>query len=396
MEPNREPPDLLHDWKREIERRELQLRNAKRYYPDLPEGAAKAILGFVHSREREVSPARIVTYLRVLTEAAGRIGEDFLHPNKDTPGVVKERYRRNKGWTLATAGSCLAKFWQWHFARQDATVPPYLKVKVSKRELVGHKGPETVLTPEEVSRMADYAQNYRDAALIWTLYEGGLRIGEATTLRIGDVEHIDNGLMLHLREGKTGPRTVPLFSGAVPALLAWLRSHPRKDERTAPLFCGIDRSEQIGQPLTYNAFVKGIKKTAKRAGITKPINPHNFRHSRATEMARNPRISTSVLEGFFGWQHGSPMAATYVHLSGKDVEQSIRAAYGLAEEAKPAPTMPKPKVCLRCKTASPSEAIYCSLCAAPLDPAAVVEQGSRIAELERQVQLMRNASNTSR
>ncbi len=274
--------------------------------------AAAAILEFAEARRSAVSPLRSLAYLDKLRVAAVQLGGEFLAPTRETPARFLRAYRDAEVWTQITIRSVLYSFWRWRFGRKDQEFPSWLRIPISKRN-VNHKDHADVLTPEEIAQLADHAVNLRDKALIWVLYETGGRIGEVLTLRIGDVERTDYGaIRLYFPTGKTGRRTVPLFEAAVPNLLLWLKNHPRRDDKNAPLWCSVQQA--VGEPIGYRMVVKVLRKAADRAGISKPINPHNFRHSRATAVAQNPQVSTSVLEKFFGWQPGSPMAKTYVHL----------------------------------------------------------------------------------
>jgi integrase/recombinase XerD len=332
----------------------------------LPTEATRAILAFADSRRSAVSPLRRLAYLGKLRSAAKKLGPDFLDPTRETPGKFLRAYRDAETWTQLTMRSVLFSFWKWRFAQNDQELPSWLRIPISKRN-VNQRDHADVLDAAEVTRLADHTMNLRDRALIWTLYESGARIGELLALRVGDVELTDYGaLRLYLPAGKTGRRTVPLFSAAVPNLLLWLKNHPHRDEKTAALWCGLQQGERSGEPIGYRFVVKLLSTTARRAGVSKPANPHNFRHSRATEIAQDPQVSTSVLEKFFGWQPGSPMAKTYVHLSGKDVEDALARAHGIEIGRSPATRQKRAAVCARCSAQNEPEARFCLQCGGPL------------------------------
>ena len=50
-----------------------------------------------------------------------------------------------------------------------------------------------MLSREEVARIADQAQNFRDKVWIWTLFNSGCRPGEIYQLRVGGVVVHDDG-----------------------------------------------------------------------------------------------------------------------------------------------------------------------------------------------------------
>ncbi len=261
----------------------------------------------------------MVPYLWNLHGAAKKLGPDLLEPNRDPPTKFLRLYRDKEVWTQITVRSVLYSFWKWRFDRKGKDFPRWLKISVPARG-ARRSDRNDVLTPEEVARIAEHAINLRDQALVWVLYESGGRIGEVLAPRIGDVERTEYGAVrLYFPTGKTGRRTVPLFELAVPNLLLWLKNHARADDRNAPLWVSVEQANPSGTGIGYRYVVMLLERSATRAGVKNPANPHSFRHSRATAVAQNPRVSTSVLEKFFGWQPGSPMAKTYVHLSGKEV-----------------------------------------------------------------------------
>lgn len=246
--------------------------------------------------------------------------------------------------------------------------------------------PEEMLTPEEIAAMVDASNTLRDKALIACLYEGGFRVAELGTAQLKDVSFDDAGAVVIVR-GKTGIRRVRLIS-SVPHLSAWLAAHPRRDDRKAPLWLDT----QHGGILQYDALRMQLQKIAKRAGIQKKVNPHNFRHSRASFLAS--RLTESQLEQYLGWQHGSTMPRTYVHMSGRDIDQSLREMHGLPTEAKKdGPTV---RLCPICKSINQVKAVVCQNCKRPLDMAAedYISLEDRFAALQHEHERLRQEHET--
>ena len=73
-----------------------------------------------------------------------------------------------------------------------------------------------------------------------------------------------------------------------------------------------------------------MRKIAKRTGIEKNVNPHNFRHSRATDLAN--WMTEAQMDKFFGWILGRKMASVYIHLSGRDIDKVVLRIYGKIKE----------------------------------------------------------------
>ena len=107
-----------------------------------------------------------------------------------------------------------------------------------------------------------------------------------------------------------------------------------------------------------------------RVKLNKPVNPHHFRHSRATELAK--KITEAQLCNYMGWIVGSREAATYVHLSGRDTDKAILKLHGLAEEETEKETF-TPIKCPRCNIKNDPAAKFCNSCSLGLDEKTMME-----------------------
>jgi hypothetical protein len=196
----------------------------------------------------------------------------------------------------------------------------------------------------------------------------GLRLGDVV-LHEGYIE------LLPHREKGSDDRPAPVYEDAVPALLAWLDSHPRKGEREAPLWVGIHGSGQ-GRPISFRSMYNITVHAARRAKLDKPAYPYAFRHAGITELAKDPRISTAVLAAAAGWVPGSRRAQTYVHLANKDVTAALNLKYGIEPDAaaNALPAAHPPRKCRRCRTVNRPNASFCATCGGPLDLTALHER----------------------
>ncbi|MFW5903051.1 MAG: tyrosine-type recombinase/integrase [archaeon] len=239
------------------------------------------------------------------------------------------------------------------------------------------KIPEKMLTESDVKELIKHASNPRDRALISLLWETGARIGELIDLTIGDFEDRERGLKIVI-SGKTGPRRLPLVS-SVPDIRNWLNSHPRKNENDAPVWVNIG-TRNNGEKAEYRALLKALNKTADKAGIDKPVNPHQFRHSRATFLAN--RFTESQMCEWFGWVQGSDQPARYVHLSGRDIDEAYDKIHGLKqEEEKEDKAELSPIECPRCEEQNSPDAKFCQRCGQALS----IEAAQEIEKKEEKV-----------
>ena len=99
-----------------------------------------------------------------------------------------------------------------------------------------------------------------------------------------------------LVDGKTGQRRIRLVNLAAD-LLDWLNHNPFNGDPDSPVWVNIERNKD--HQMSYRYINKVLKDTARRAGVKKPVNPHNFRHSRATYMAQF--LTEAQLKEYFGW-----------------------------------------------------------------------------------------------
>ena len=348
----------------------------------LPEAERKAILQYVHERRGAIGELRTRTYLAWLPVAASRLGRSFLAPDRATPAAFRQAFATYARSTKETIAACLGTFWRWKFEQSGDEVPTWLRIKLEAWKPTN--GASDMLSREEVSQIAESARNFRDRAWVWTLFNSGCRPGEIYRLRVGDVVPHDEGYIeLHVqREKGSAPEPAPVYEDAVPALLAWLNAHPSKDDPGAPLWVELGGSSPA-RAATYRAMYKALENAARRAKIDKPTTPYALRRSRLTMLAKDPAISTSILEKIAGWVPGSRVAQHYVHLSGKDVINALGARYGVAPKAgqERESTPRTPLKCGRCRAVNPAGATYCMTCGGPLSFPAVKEiEAARAAE----------------
>ncbi|KXB03092.1 hypothetical protein AKJ45_02560 [candidate division MSBL1 archaeon SCGC-AAA261F19] len=176
-------------------------------------------------------------------------------------------------------------------------------------------------------------------------------------LMIGDLEDHKHGKKVVIK-GKTGARRIPLIS-SVPHLQAWINNHPRGGDKDAPLWVNIG-TRNVGEKMQYRAMTKALRQIGGRAGVDKPLNPHHFRHSRATYLAS--RFTEAQMCEWFGWVQGSDMPAKYVHLSGRDIDADYARLHGIEDGERPEKTKLAPVNCPRCGGMNDPKAKFCNRC----------------------------------
>ena len=250
-------------------------------------------------------------------------------------------------------------FWRHAFGQDEFYPEPvrWLRTTLRRKDKLM---PEGILTEEDVAQLLNAANNVRDKAIIATLFDSGVRIGELLSMKRKDVDLEGNPAHIVVN-GKTGPRRIPvLFS--VPYLATYLNE--QKMRKPDEYLWNVAGSwSGLTQRADYSALRMMLQRVAKRAKIDKKVNPHRFRHARATDYAS--RLSDQQLKSLFGWVGGSKMAETYVHLSGRDVDSAVLQANGYKPVEVQAPKL-KVTICPRCHLANGPDAQYCTRCGSPL------------------------------
>lgn len=307
--------------------------------------------------------ARVVKCMYCLRFLADWLGKDFAIATKDDLiSLVSQIDSRDYSeYTKYDFKIVLKMFYKW-LKGNDEEVPIEIKWLKPRMKNYKHKLPEELLTVEEVEKLAAATTNSRDRALVLILYESGCRIGELLYLKIKNVQFDNYGAVL-LVNGKTGYRRVRIIA-TCQALSQWLQEHPDKDNPNAPLWpARLSRYQAV--PCSYPSILAMFDRARQASGVKKRIYPHLFRHSRATALAS--KLTEAQMKEYFGWVQGSGMAATYVHLSGRDVDSTLLQLYSLKEKPAEKETKLDVKLCQRCKERNSPVQSFCGKCGTPLD-----------------------------
>lgn len=133
----------------------------------------------------------------------------------------------------------------------------------------------------------------RNKAILETLYSCGLRVSEVVNLKLSQL-YLDVGFIRVIGKGNK-ERLVPIGSSAIKYILLYkdnIRVHqPIQKGEEDILFLN-----RRGKRLTRVMIFIIIKDLVKKAGITKTISPHTFRHSFATHLVEGGADLRAVQE----------------------------------------------------------------------------------------------------
>lgn len=366
--------------KRDIHHRTRQMEtalNRLKNNQEVSEQNKKLILSF---REACIAQGlctdRVLFYMEKLRIMTYYLKKDYDKATKsDIMNVILTVEKRNispstkQGYRVT-----LKKFYKWlNGGEIYPEAVSWIKTNIKRSSKIL---PNNLITMGEVMKMIDNAKYFRDKAIIMTLYESGFRIGELLNMKMGDLEYTPHGVKVNVM-GKTGSRRVLLIS-SMPYICNWVSNHPDKNNPDAYVWTTLRFDKKKGKELNYPAVARMLEIIADRCGITKKVNPHSFRHARATAMAS--KMTECQMNAYFGWVQGSGMPATYVHLSGRDMDNTILAMHGLAKEEEIKKEF-NTKLCPRCELVNPNNIDICRRCGMILDEKKAMEEENKEKEV---------------
>lgn len=198
----------------------------------------------------------------------------------------------------------------------DSSVHPPVHI-----DTITHRGKEVCLVIFSFSKVlyhrckkihGHYSQTHKRylkyKTLLMLIYSCGLRIGETFALKPVDIS--EEGL-IDIRGGKgQKDRRIPLST----RVLKKLRQYYKSYKPSGYLF-----KVQSGGQYSNRSAAKVLKRTVKKAGISKKVTLHTLRYSYAIYVT-NQDLKMQYIHEVLG--HKSPKTKmNYTHLSGKDIRK---------------------------------------------------------------------------
>lgn len=192
-----------------------------------------------------------------------------------------------------------------------------LKLKLSKSK-------PKVLTKEDVTILMSSCKNYRDKFLLNLLYETGMRIGEALSLWIEDVDISNNMIEIKDRENlennaeiKTvsSPRKIDVSQNIVDMFMEYINIYHTEEVETNHIFIKISGKRQY-KAMEYVDVDNLFRTLRNKTNIY--VTAHMFRHTSLT-ILRMSGWKPELLRIRAGHKNIYTTLNTYVHPSEEEI-----------------------------------------------------------------------------
>jgi site-specific recombinase XerD len=356
----------------------------ERIHQDLDEPDKSDVLKFVEiMQEKDQSILTITRCISIVIQIRKQIDKPLSKVTKEDIKIVFQWMdtKKYKVETVEKYRAVIKKFYKMVYGNNEyyPDCVKWFSVKVGKDKHSQERGLDIAeyLEEEEIPIMIENTTTLQKKAFLACLYESGSRPEEFLRLSNLDFKIDTNGAILMLR-GKTGERRIRIVSFAK-LLQQWLDVHPLKHQKQFPLWIS-QATNYNNQPLGLRGAQLIIEEALAKAKLDKHKRLYLLRHSRATHLCK--WLTEAQMCVFFGWQQGTKVVRRYIHLSGKDLDNTL---LSISEEGKQVTKqheyLLKTRKCNRCtETLSPSQQ-FCGRCGLTTT---LAEQYTKELDLERE------------
>ena len=184
-----------------------------------------------------------------------------------------------------------------------------IDVPINKRQLPLYKGKRRlpkILSYEELNVFFNACENYKYKTIFMMIYGSGLRISEATNIRVEDID--SKNMRIFVRNGKGERERYTVLPKASLEMLreCYRRYKPNHQE-------GYMFLNRKGNPLKVERLRVFFRRYRRKAGISEDFIVHSLRHSFATRLVEEgvPLVQVKELLG-----HSCIRSTmTYVHVA---------------------------------------------------------------------------------
>ena len=243
-------------------------------------GIPEIVKIYIASRSVEnLSKNTLTHYYGILSHFFDGVKKPFtaITPNDIRFYLFNYKDQHNvKDSTLESIRVVLNGFFKWLYEEEYITKNPVRRISPIKFQYEERQP----LNEIELERIRANCKTLRQKAMVDFFFSTGCRVSEASNLLIDDVNFQMKEIAI--RHGKGDKfRISYLNAESIVSLKEYLLS---RTDNNPYLFVSYDRPHS---QLKKKSFENEIINIAKRAGITKKVTPHTFRHTAATFALRH-------------------------------------------------------------------------------------------------------------
>jgi len=120
------------------------------------------------------------------------------------------------------------------------------------------------LSDDEVDRLTNACDTFREKFVVWTLLDTGLRLSELADLKKDNIQWQEKRLVIYGKGGPYGKKTKRRIIPMTERVRRLFKYHFAENNHTG---------------ITKRTVERIVKKVADKAGISKPVSPHVLRHT---------------------------------------------------------------------------------------------------------------------
>ena len=221
-------------------------------------------------------------YLMYVKEALRNINKK---PEEITPRDLIGHLAQKKENGCSNATLALVHAAMRYFFKEYLKMNIVEEVKTPKKA----KSLPKVLTKEEIKALFQTTKFGRNRLILKFLYGSGCRVSEVVKLKVNDINLKERTAIIRSGKGNTD-RMIILSKEWIKEIKKYLK---KKKIQSEYVF-----SKKNGKKISTDTIQRIVRESAKKAGITKKVTPHNLRHSYAThllEAGTNIRYIQSLL-----------------------------------------------------------------------------------------------------
>jgi len=154
---------------------------------------------------------------------------------------------------------------------------------------------------DEVDRLTNACDTFREKFVVWTLLDTGLRLSEFADLKKDNIQWQERRLVIYGKGGPYGKKSKRKIIPMTDRVRRLMEYHFAENNDTG-----------IGK----RTVARIVKKVADKAGTLKPVSPHVLRHTFAVNCIKKG-ISTRALQTLLGHDRLTT-TEIYLNLSPED------------------------------------------------------------------------------